>query len=148
MHIFIIIISDSMIFNSYRYKTWAGGLATIIIFILIIVYFVLLIVQPIKLVASSFGDFISSTSSNTNTTNSSGQITTSGDVSWNVGKKMSYVDLHSTRQTSNKTVVPFPNWYFGFKLSKDYDPTYIILYLYQAVYDGKGFYYGTISFDK
>ena len=115
---------------------------------LIIVYFVLLVVQPIKLVASSFGDFISFTSKNANTTNSSGQITTSGNVTWNVGKKVSYVDLNSKRQSGNTTVVPYPNWYFGFKLDKDYDPTYIILYLYQAVYDGKGYYYSTISFDK
>ena len=115
---------------------------------LVIVYFVLLIVQPIKLVASSFGDFISFTSTNTNTTNSSGQIASSGNVTWNVNKKLSYVDLYSTRQTSNKTIVPYPNWYFGFKLNKDYDPTYLFLGLYQAVYDGKGYYYGGISFDK
>ena len=143
----LFIISDSIIIYIYRYKTWVGGLATIVIFILVIFYFVLLIVKPIKLVASSFGDFISLNSTNSNATNSSGQITTSGNVTWNVGKKVSYVDLSSTRQTSNKTVIPYPYWYFGFKLSKVYDPTYIILSLYQAVYDGTGNYYGDIAFD-
>ena len=108
----------------------------------------LLIVKPIKLVASSFGDFIFLTSTNANTTNSSDQTTSSGNVTWNVGKKVSYVDLHSKRQTSNTTISLYPNWYFGFKLNKDYDATYIILYLYQAVYDGKGAYYGKVSFEK
>ena len=84
-----------------------------------------LITKPIKLVASSFGDFISLNSTNANATNSSGQIAISGNVTWSVEKKVSYVDLSSKRQTSNTTVLPYPYWYFGFKLNKVYDPTYV-----------------------
>ena len=126
----------------FRFKTLIGGIATIIIFILLIVYLILLSTMPIKLVASSayFSNPYNSSNSN--------QITASGNITWTTQKELSFVNLHSLRLNNSVSLSPHPSWYFGFKLSRDYDPTYVKLYLYHATNDGKGDYYSPITFDK
>ena len=130
----------------FRFKTLLGGIATIIIFILLIVYLILLSVMPIKLVASSA--YINEYFSNPKNSSNSDEFTTSGNITWNIQKELSFVNLHSLRLNNSVPLSPYPSWYFGFKLSRDYDPTYVILGLYHAAYDGSGYYYGAISFDK
>ena len=132
----------------FRFKTLLGGIATIIIFMLLIIYLILLSVMPIKLVASSAYIFGYFSNQDTNNSSNSNQITTSGNITWNIQKELSFVNLHSLRLNNSVPLSPYPLWYFGFMLNRDYDPTYVQLYLYHSADDGKGLYYGPISFDK
>ena len=122
----------------FRFKTLLGGIATIIIFILLIVYLILLSIMPIKLVASSA--YILEYFSNPYNSSNSNQITTNGNITWNIQKELSFANIHSLRLNNSVPLSPYPLWYFGFKLSRDYDPTYVTLGLYHSANDGKGFY--------
>ena len=96
------------------------------IYLMVLAYLILLVVRPIKLVSNN-SHLLEYSISNGNMTSINGissTFTSNGTINWRENTGYKVINQHELRMRDQNGTKLYPNWYFGVKFSKKYDPTY------------------------